>query len=127
MKTSEQKKILIVEDDEILLEALKEKFEAAGFAVYLARDGESIVPLVSELQPNIVLLDLLLPKRNGFLALGELKSHADTARIPVVVLSNLGQEDEVRAALNLGAAEYLIKTHYTLDEVLAKVLAHLGK
>lgn len=118
-------KLVIVEDEEILQSVLKEKFEEAGFDVSTASDGEAAIPLIQKVNPKIVILDLLLPKKDGFEILKDLKGlkdRSELANIPtVIVLSNLGQDEEIKRALALGAATYFVKTQHPIKEIVEKV------
>jgi len=114
-------KILIVEDEEILSKVLREKFEKENFEVKLAEDGETVLSLTKSFQPNIILLDLMLPKKSGFEVLQELKADPEVKNIPIVVLSNLGQDEEIKKALNLGAVDYFVKAQHPINEVVEKV------
>jgi DNA-binding response OmpR family regulator len=89
--------------------------------VLSAGDGEVGLQLALTERPSLILLDLLLPKRDGFSVLAEVKRHPETARIPVIVLTNLSQQEQVEKCLALGAAECLIKAHFTPSEVVTKV------
>lgn len=120
-------KLVIVEDEEILQGVLKEKFEQAGFEVFVASDGGAAIPLIQEVNPKIVVLDLLLPKKDGFEILKELKTNSSLKNIPVVVLSNLGQDEEIKRALTLGALDYFVKTQHPIKEVIEKVKAYAEK
>ena len=120
-------KLVIVEDEEILQSVLKEKFEQDGFEVFIASDGEAAIPLIQEVNPKIIVLDLLLPKKDGFAILKELKTNSNLKNIPVVVLSNLGQDEEIKRALSLGALDYFVKTQHPIKEVVEKVKAYAEK
>lgn len=120
-------KILIVEDEEILLKVLQEKFEKEKFAVSVAMDGEVVLPIVRREHPDLILLDLILPKKNGFDVLTELKADPELKNIPVVALSNLGQDEDIKRALSLGATDYLVKTQHPINEVVEKVNNYLLK
>ena len=120
-------KLLIIEDEEILARVLKEKFVKEGFQVELAMDGISALPGVENFRPDLIILDLILPGKDGFQVLRELKAHPDFKRIPVIVLSNLGQDEEIKSALNLGAEDYLVKTKHPINEVVEKVKTYLIK
>ena len=115
------KVILIVEDDDFLRELAVKKFKAAGHTVEFAVDGETAVPRAKELRPDAILLDIVLPGIDGFEVLRVLKEDPETKHIPVILLSNLGQHDEVDRGKRLGADDFLIKAHYTLDEIIEKV------
>lgn len=115
------KKILIVEDDEFLLKAYKIKLVQAGFKLFMAKDGEKGVEMMKKYLPDLVILDLMLPKLTGFEFLKRVKKDPKTKHIPVVVLSVLGQKTDWEKAMSLGAAEYFIKTDYTLDDVIKRI------
>ncbi len=114
-------KILIVEDDEFLANIYQTKFEIEGFKVILAPDGEIALKLAKSKLPEIILLDILLPKLDGFAVLRELKKQAETKNIPIILLTNLGQKEDVQKGLNLGAVDYLIKAHFKPSETVDKV------
>lgn len=118
---SKTKKILIVEDDKFLLKAYQIKLAQAGFKLFAAEDGEKGVQLAKKHLPDLVILDLMLPKLTGFEFLKRVKKDPKTKNIPVVVLSVLGQKTDWEKAMELGAAEYFIKTDYTLDEIIKKI------
>lgn len=114
-------RVTIIEDEDILLDILKEKFLRANFDVAFAKTGEDAISVISTSKPDVVLLDLILPGKSGFDILGELKASAELKSVPVIVLSNLGQEDEMNRALQLGAKDFIIKTQYPINEVVEKV------
>ncbi len=120
-------KILIVEDEEILSKVLKEKFEREDFEAFLAVDGEEVLPSAKKNKPDLILLDLILPKKSGFEVLSDLKADSELKIIPVIVLSNLGQDEEIKNALRLGAVDYLVKTQHPINEVVEKVRQQLIK
>lgn len=112
---------MIIEDDPFLLNIYKKKFELEGFKVYTAEDGEAGLAAVHKKHPSIVLLDILLQKRDGFSVLAELKQDTKVQHIPVVLLTNFGQKKDVERGFELGAADYLIKTHFKPSELVDKV------
>ena len=116
-------KIAIIEEEEILVRVLKEKFESSGFEVAVAIDGNEAIPVIRSAKPDIILLDLLLPKRDGFAVLDDLKADPKLKNIPVCILSNLGQDEAVVRALKSGADDYLIKAQHSIDDVVKKVRA----
>jgi DNA-binding response OmpR family regulator len=118
-------KILIVEDEEILRKVLQEKFAEEHFDVKTAVDGGAVVPLVKSWQPDLVLLDIILPKQDGLSVLQELKADADLRSIPVIITSNLGEDEKIKQALKLGAVDYLVKTQHPVQEIIDKVKHHL--
>lgn len=114
-------KLLIVEDDVFLLNMYASKFELEGFDVVLAEDGEKGWKSALKELPDVILLDIMMPKMNGFEVLERLKSDDKVSRIPVILLTNLGQKDDIDKAMNLGAVDYLIKAHFRPSEVVAKI------
>lgn len=114
-------KILIIEDEEILSKVLEEKFKRAGFDTAIATNGDEAFPMAKKFSPDVILLDLILPKKNGFDVLKDLKSDADLKTAPIIVLSNLGQDEEIKRALELGASDYMVKTQHPINEVIEKV------
>lgn len=117
----EKIKILIIEDDSFLLMMYATKFELENFTVLVAEDGEKGLKLAQKELPAIILLDVLLPKMNGFDVLKALKANPETQPIKVVLLTNLSQRGEVDQGLTAGAEGYLIKAHYMPSEVVEKV------
>lgn len=114
-------RVLIVEDDQFLRELLDRKLKAEGFNVQTTIEGESALTQVKEFKPEIVLLDIILPGVDGFSILEQLKSDAEVSNIPVVMLSNLGQKDDVDKGMKLGAVGYLVKAHFTPGDIVNKV------
>jgi len=115
------KKILIVEDDKFLRELISRKLSDEGFDVAEAIDGEEGVKKAKAENPDLILLDLILPGIDGFEVLSKTKEDPNSASIPVIILSNLGQKEEVEKGLKLGAADYLIKAHFTPGEIIEKI------
>ena len=119
--------ILIVEDDEVLLRALYVFFHGGEYTIATAADGEIAVNMTQRLKPDIVLLDLLLPKMDGFRYLEIIKSMPDFKDLPVIVLSNLGDKNDIERAKKLGAQDYFIKADVQLEklaEIVKKALNH---
>lgn len=116
-------KVLIVEDDKFLSELISTKLDKEGFAIALAGDGEAGLKKAEEFKPEIILLDIMLPGMDGFEVLEKLKSHSDEQmkKIPVIILSNFGQESKVERGLQLGAVDYLVKANFTTGEIVAKI------
>jgi len=123
MATAEKEKIhvLLVEDDVFLANIYKTKFDMEGFKVTVAENGEAGWNEAKKKKPDIILLDILLPKMDGFGVLAKLKGDAETKDLPVILLTNLGQKDDVQKGLELGAKDYLIKAHFKPSEVVDKV------
>jgi DNA-binding response OmpR family regulator len=118
-------KILIIEDDKFLRDLLSRKLQDENFNVIAAVDGEEGVKKVEGERPELVLLDLILPGINGFDVLKNIKENPKTSEIPVIILSNLGQKEDVERALTLGAKDYLIKANFTLNEIFDKIKKYL--
>lgn len=123
----EKKRILIVEDDSFLLTMYATKFELEDFTVFMAEDGEKGLKLAEKELPDVILLDILIPKMNGFEVLKALKENESTKKIKVILLTNLSQRGEVDQGLQYGAEDYLIKAHYMPSEVVEKVKKILNK
>ncbi|PIR76597.1 MAG: response regulator [Candidatus Magasanikbacteria bacterium CG10_big_fil_rev_8_21_14_0_10_42_10] len=118
--------ILLVEDDTFLANIYKTKFEMEGFKVSVAEDGEAGYEAAGKIKPDLILLDILLPKMDGFSVLKKLKETDSVKEIPVILLTNLGQKDDVEKGLESGAVDYLIKAHFKPSETVAKVKKVLG-
>ncbi|HQA96187.1 MAG TPA: response regulator [Candidatus Colwellbacteria bacterium] len=114
-------KILIIEDEEALARVIKEKFDKEGYDSVIVEEGEEALPKAKQFKPDVILLDLLLPKRNGFEILQDLKMDAELKTAPVIVLSNLGEDENIKRAILLGAADYFVKTQHPISEVVEKV------
>jgi len=121
-------KVLLVEDDLFLRDICQKKLIKEGFNVDMAVNGEEAVKKVDEFKPEIVLLDIILPAMDGFEVLKRIRSHNDEAikTMPVIMLTNLGQEEDVKKALELGASDYLVKAHFTTEEIAEKIKSQLG-
>jgi Response regulators consisting of a CheY-like receiver domain and a winged-helix DNA-binding domain len=115
------KKILIVEDDKFLRELIVKKLSNEGYDAIEAVDGEQGIQKIKDSKPDLVLLDLILPGIDGFEVLSQKKEDPFIVAIPVIVLSNLGQKEDVDKGLSLGATDYLIKAHFTPGEIIEKV------
>lgn len=116
--------ILIVEDDKFLRTLLDEKLKREGFFIVDAENGqEALVKMKEAPRPHLVLLDILLPIVDGFEVLRQMRDDSELKRIPVVVLSNLGQEEDIRRAKDLGAKDYLVKAYFTPGEIVEKIRA----
>lgn len=117
--------VLVVEDEDFLVRALKDNLTSEGYSVSVAMDGEAAIIEIAKKKPNIVLLDILLPKKNGFDVLKEIRSNPEWQLIPVVMLSNLGEDSEIKRALELGANDYFVKSQHPIQEVMDKVREYL--
>jgi len=118
-------RILLVEDDRIRRRAVQTTLRRHGFNVVSAGDGEKALRLAKTEVPRLVLLELIIPKVQGFEVLRRLKQDPKTASIPVVILSNLGQQSDIKRAMDLGAVDYLVKANLSLDQLVEKVGALL--
>lgn len=114
------KTILLVEDEPALQKTLSEAFVQKGYQIQNALDGVTGLRLAQETRPDLILLDLVLPKMDGFEVLSELKKNEATKEIPVIILTNLESTQDIERAIALGANNYLVKANYNLDDVLEK-------
>jgi DNA-binding response OmpR family regulator len=115
------KKILFIEDESALQKTFGEVLSQEGYEVVSALDGEIGLRMAKEKKPDLILLDLILPKINGFSVLKKLKEDKETEDIPVIVLTNLEGLEDVDRALKMGATTYLVKANYRLEEVVTKI------
>lgn len=113
--------ILIVEDEPTLNKALNEFLAEAGFATLSASDGEEAVKLAKAENPKLILLDIILPKKDGYEVLDELKADEKTKKIPIILLTNLESAEDIQKAFDKGATTYLVKSNYKLEDVLGKI------
>ena len=113
--------ILVAEDEEFLIRALSDNLREEGYEVNVARNGEEALTSIKEKKPSLILLDLLMPKKDGFAVLEDLKKNPDWSLIPVIVLSNLGADHDIKRALQLGATDYFVKAQHPIAEVVEKV------
>lgn len=127
MPPATKQQVLIVEDDATIAGMYQKKFELEGFGVTVAPDGEAGVAAAKANPPAVILLDIIMPKMDGFATLQALKEDAATKAVPVILLTNLGQNEDVDKGTKLGAVGYLIKAQLTPGEVVAKVRELLGK
>ena len=119
-------KILIVEDDKFLRETLAKKFIAQGLQVEAAVDGKNALDIIKRFTPDLVVLDLLLPDTNGFEVLAGMKKDPKFTATPVIVLSNLDKPDDMQKAKGLGAKDFMVKSNFTLNEIVNRVKSTLG-
>jgi len=127
VKNNNQIKILLIEDDSFLLSMYTTRFELENFKVLVAEDGEKGLKMAYKECPDIILLDIILPKMNGFEVLSTIKKDKALKDIPVILLTNLSQKDEIKKGLSLGAVDYLIKAHFMPSEVVEKILKIINK
>ncbi len=121
-------RILIIEDDQFLRDICEQKFRQMGFVVDTAVDGNSGLAKILSSRPDVVLLDVILPAMDGFEILQKARANPDAsiAKTPIIMLSNLGQESEIEKGMRLGANDYLVKTYFTMDQIVQKVSALLA-
>ena len=117
----DKKTILIIEDEATLHRALLEFLTDEGFSVLSAMDGEEGVKLTKSKKPDLILLDIILPKKDGYEVLDEIKSNDETKKIPVILLTNLESAQDIQKAFEKGATTYLVKSSYKLEDIVKKI------
>jgi CheY-like chemotaxis protein len=120
------KRILIIEDEEILMNLLQRKLIQEGYEVSIARDGDEGLKLMKEASPDLILLDILMPRMGGIEVMEAMQKDDGLKNIPVVIISNSGQPVEIDKAQKLGAKDWLIKTEFDPQEVVEKVKKQIG-
>ena len=120
------KKVLIVEDDQQISRVYEIQLKKEGISTIVARDGEEAIKLLMKEKPDLVVLDLMLPKKDGFDVLREVRGNPDLSKIPMIIISNLGQADDKTRALELGATEYLVKIDQSILEIIKKIKNYLN-
>lgn len=121
-------KILIAEDEESLVKVFREKFEREKFTVEFVMSGDLVLASAKKFLPDIILLDIILPKKTGLVVLKELKSEAELKHIPVMMISNLDGDEQIKESIRLGAVDYIVKSQHPINEVVEKVnsaVAHI--
>lgn len=118
---AKKKKIIIAEDDKFISEMYITKLSSEGFEVECAQDGQEAIEKIREIQPDIVLLDIFMPKLNGIEVLKKIRADKKIKDIPVIVLTNANEKDHISKAKEMGANDYLIKSSFTPDEVVSKI------
>lgn len=119
------KKILLVEDDPFLVDIYTTKLKESGFLVDVATDGEAALEIAKKKKIDLLILDIVLPKADGWETLKNIKDDEKLKDLKVIILSNLGQKDEVEKGLKLGAIKYMIKAHFTPTEVVEEIKKYL--
>ncbi|MBI4414911.1 MAG: response regulator [Candidatus Kerfeldbacteria bacterium] len=119
--------VLLIEDDPMISKMYETKFSMEGFTLETASDGETGLEKAKKLLPSILLLDIILPKLDGFAVLAELKKDPATARIPVMLLTNLGQDEDIKKGKSLGADDYFVKSNHTPADIVKAVQTMLRK
>ena len=121
------KKVLLIEDEKILAEMYRDKLTEAGFEVIWTMEAKDGLELARKEKPDLVLLDILLPRENGVFFLNQLRKDPQISSIPVVVFSNYDDPETKKKSVKLGAEEYLIKTDYTPREIVEKIKEYLAQ
>ena len=125
--TTDKHKVLIIDDDEFLLDMYSVKFREQGFQVEISFGGEEGLKKIKEgFVPNVILLDIIMPNMDGFEFLEHLKAEKMMGKMKVIILTNLGQKEDIEKGLSLGASDYIIKAYLTPSEVVKKVNALIG-
>ena len=117
--------ILIVEDEDFLVQILKDNLALEGYSTRVANDGEEAIKEIGKKKPDLILLDIIMPKTDGFYVLKELKKNPKWKLIPVIVLSNVAEDTTIKLALEMGADEYFVKSQHPIEEVIEKVKDYL--
>jgi len=121
------KKILLIEDEQIMFDLLQKKLRGEGYEVSIAKDGEEGLRAMREVKPDLILLDIVMPKIGGFEVMEEMQKEPELKKIPIIVISNSGQPVELDRAQKFGARDWLIKTEFDPQEVINKVVKQIGK
>lgn len=121
------KKILLIEDEEIVIGLLQKKLSKEGYEVSVATNGEEGLKAIRQVNPDLILLDIIMPRMGGFEVMEEINKDPELKKIPIIVISNSGQPVELDKAQQLGAKDWLIKTEFDPQEVLDKVIKQIGK
>lgn len=124
---SKKHKILIAEDDKFISRAYGNGLQQAGYEVFTATTGVEAEEVVKKEKPDLILLDLIMPEKDGFELLRQVKKSKKLKDIPVLILSNLGQDSDIEKGKKLGAVDYLVKTDYSMQKVIDKIEFYLKK
>ncbi|MDD5342268.1 MAG: response regulator [Patescibacteria group bacterium] len=124
---ADKRKILLVEDEKMLSSMYATKFAKEGYELIQAYDGEEGLTKAKSIKPDVILLDIIMPKLDGFVVLKALKQDPELKKIPVILLTNLGQDEDIRKGKELGADDYFIKANHTPAEVVDKAKAFFEK
>ncbi len=123
----DKKKILLIEDDPFLSSLLKNRFAKEGLDVMYASDGQEAIRILNDSQPDIILLDLILPKKSGFEVMETIRQDPQLRNAPIIIISNLGQPEDMQKGQELGAVEYFVKAKTSIDDLVKNVLNFLEK
>ena len=120
-------KILLIEDEELIIRLLSRKLAAVGYEVSLAMDGREGLEKIKQIVPDLILLDIVMPRMGGFEVMAEMKKDGKIANVPVIIISNSGQPLELEKAKDLGAVDWLVKTEFDPNEVVEKIQKYINK
>ena len=120
------KKVLVVEDEQLIADLLQKKLIKEGYYAFAAGDGEMALQQIRKEHPDVVLLDIVLPRLNGFEVLAQMRREEELRKIPVIIISNSGQPAEIEKAREAGVRDWLIKTEFDPQEVVEKVRRQIG-
>lgn len=121
MEEKKDIRVLIVEDDKFLLDTMAKRFSENGFTLDYASDGDKALETAKRFRPHVIILDILLPHKDGFQILEEIKKDDELKRVPVIFVSNLGTQEDIDRGKKLGAFSFLIKATVTIDEIIREV------
>ena len=124
--TPKEKKVLIIEDDLFLVRLYQLEFEKKGIKSIVASDGQSALEFLKQNPPHVIVLDIMLPGMSGFDVLAAMKQNPSWKDVPILIVSNLGQEQDIERAKSLGVSEYTVKANMKLVDVIAKVAGYLA-
>ena len=119
------RRILLVDDDKFICHLYEFHLKSVGFEVEIAEDGVRAVKMIKSKKPDLILLDIIMPEKNGFEVLQEIKQDDEVKSVPVIILTNLSQKSDMEECLRLGAVEFLVKDNYMVDQVIEKINLHL--
>ncbi len=122
----DMKKILVAEDDEFLSTLIKNRLAREGFEVKVAKDGDEVLTTLKTFRPDLVLIDIILPKKLGFEVMEEIQKDPKTSKTPFMVISNLGQDSDIQKAKELGAIDYFIKARVLIDDLIKRIKGFLN-
>lgn len=120
-------KIVIIEDDESLVKIIQEALDHDKYDLTLLLPSDEAIRKITDLEPSVIVLDIMLPGESGFDFLERLKKDVNTKDIPVVILSNLGQDEEIKRGLELGAIDYIVKADFSIYEIVHKITKAMNK
>lgn len=126
LSPGEMPRVLVAEDDAFLIQVHEKKLAKEGFEVTIARNGQEAIDFAKEKKPDIIILDLIMPIKDGFETLKELKSDPELKEIKVVVMTNLSQDEDRERVMNLGAVDFIVKSNISFKEVVQNIKQHLN-